>query len=123
MVLFELVGQSENRPTHRAMEVSNGKRYYDFLEAVVEASLAAEGPFLSQTVLKVLNYHAIACLHPYAENTGPTPCAWDITNHRSILTAPAYCTSGAGGEDAAEALDSGSMPRSEKSAASTHGRR
>ena len=73
MILFELVEGGENHPAYRAMEASNGERHYGFLEAVVKASLAVERPFLSQTVLKALNYHAIACLHPYAGEYRPCP--------------------------------------------------
>ena len=48
-------------------------RHYGFLESVVEAALAVNRPLLSQTVIKAINYHAIACLHPYAGEYRPCP--------------------------------------------------
>ena len=73
MILYELTGQSEEHPAYQSMEVANGSRHYDFLRSAVEAALAIDGPFLSQTVLKAINYHAIACLHPYAGEYRPCP--------------------------------------------------
>lgn len=75
MILFELTGQSEEHPAYRNMAVANGSRHYGFLRSAVEAALAIDGPFLSQTVLKAINYHAIACLHPYAGEYRPCPVA------------------------------------------------
>ena len=73
MILYELADQNEDHPAYRAMEIANGNRHYGFLESVVEAALAIDGPFLSQTAIKAINYHAIACLHPAAtaERRGP----------------------------------------------------
>ena len=62
MILFELT-QSEQHPVYQALEVSNGDRQYSFLRSVVIAALEIERPFLSQTVLKALNFYAIGCLH------------------------------------------------------------
>ena len=73
MILYELTGRSEDHPAYQSMAVANGGRQYDFLRSVVEAALAIQGPFLSQTVLKAINYHAIACLHPYAGEYRPCP--------------------------------------------------
>ena len=73
MILYELTGQSEDHPAYQSMAVANGGRHYDFLGSAVEAALAIDGPFLSQTVLKAINYHAIACLHPYAGKYRPCP--------------------------------------------------
>lgn len=63
MILFELTGLSENHPVYQALALSNEERHYGFLQSVVTASLGIGRPFLSQTVIKALNYHAIACLH------------------------------------------------------------
>ncbi len=62
MILFELVGD-EGDPAYQALEVANGNRQYDFLRSVVEAALAVDRPFLSQHVIKALNFQAITCLH------------------------------------------------------------
>ena len=73
MILYELTGQREDHPVYQSMAVANGNRHYSFLRSAVEAALAIDGPFLSQTVLKAINYHAIACLHPYAGEYRPCP--------------------------------------------------
>lgn len=72
MILFELVGR-EDHPTYRELEVSNGNRQYDFLRSIVVASLAVGRPFLSQHVLKALNFQAITCLHTNAGEYRPCP--------------------------------------------------
>ena len=73
MILFELVGQNENHPAYRELEVSNGARHYGFLQSIVSASLLIDRIFLSQTVIKAINYHAIACLHTNAGEYRPCP--------------------------------------------------
>ena len=73
MILSELVGHNEDHPAYRSMEVANGMRHYGFLRSAIEAALAVERPFLSETVIKAINYHAIACLHPYAGEYRPCP--------------------------------------------------
>ncbi|MEX2520830.1 MAG: Fic family protein [Paracoccaceae bacterium] len=62
MILHDLTG-SEEHAAYQALEIENGARHYSFLESIVAASLAVERPFLSQSIIKALNYHAIACLH------------------------------------------------------------
>jgi hypothetical protein len=62
VIVFELTG-SEQHPDYQALEISNGNRHYDFLYSIVGASLALGRPFLSQQIIKALNFHAIACLH------------------------------------------------------------
>lgn len=62
MILYELTG-SESHPAYQELEISNGDRHYSFLESIVVASLAVGRPFLSQHVIKALNFHAISCLH------------------------------------------------------------
>lgn len=72
MILFEITG-SESSPAYQNLEISNGSRQYDFLRSMVLASLEVERPFLSQTVIKALNFHAIACLHVAAGEFRPCP--------------------------------------------------
>ena len=62
MILYEITG-SEDHPVYRALEISNGSRQYDFLRSIVVASLEMGRPFLSQHVIRALNFHAITCLH------------------------------------------------------------
>ena len=62
MIVFELTN-SEGHPVYQALEAENGNRQYDFLRSIVAASIAIDRPFLSQHVIKALNFHAITCLH------------------------------------------------------------
>ena len=73
MILFELTGRSEDHPAYRALHVSNGERHYGFLQSLVAAAPSIDRPFLSQTVIKAINYHAIACLHTDAGEYRPCP--------------------------------------------------
>lgn len=73
MILFDLVGETEGHPEYQALEVSNGSRQYDFLRSIVAASINIERPFLSQHIMKALNFHAIACLHTNAGEYRPCP--------------------------------------------------
>ena len=70
MILFEITNGEDN-PVYQALEVANGNRQYSFIFSMVAASLAVERPFLSQTIIKALNYHAIACLHTHAGEYRP----------------------------------------------------
>jgi len=70
MILFELT-ESEEHPAYQALEVSNGSRQYDFLRSIVGASFEIDKKFLSQHVIKALNFHAISCLHTNAGEFRP----------------------------------------------------
>lgn len=72
MILFELTN-SEDHPAYQALEIANGNRQYDFLRSVVLASLQVERPFLSQHVIKALNFQAITCLHTNPGEYRPCP--------------------------------------------------
>jgi len=72
VILFEIAGR-ESHPTYQALEISNGNRHYDFLRSIVVASIEMGRPFLSQTIIRALNYHAIACLHTHAGEYRPCP--------------------------------------------------
>lgn len=72
MILFELLGK-ENDPIYQELEIANGNRQYDFLRSAVVAALSVGRPFLSQHVLKALNFQAITCLHTNAGEYRPCP--------------------------------------------------
>jgi Fic family protein len=78
VILFEITG-SEQHPSYQALEISNAERHYSFLQSIVAASLQMERPFLSQTVLKAINFHAIACLHTNAGEF--RPCEVTVGTH------------------------------------------
>jgi Fic family protein len=69
---FELVNTEDN-PVYQALEIANGNRQYDFLRSIVIASLNIGRPFLSQHVIKALNFHAITCLHVNPGEYRPCP--------------------------------------------------
>lgn len=79
MIIFEITG-SEAHPAYQELEVANGNRQYDFLRSMVAASLSLERPFLSQQLLKALNFHCIACLHTNAGEF--RPCSVHVGDYK-----------------------------------------
>lgn len=78
MILFDLT-PTENHPAYQALQLSNLNRQYDFLRSIVEASISTDRPYLSQTVIKAFNYHAIVCLHAGAGEF--RPCEVTVGQH------------------------------------------
>jgi hypothetical protein len=78
LILFELFGDERNQ-IYQALEVSNGARQYNFLNSIVLACVEANKPFLSQHIIKALNFHAITCLHVNAGEY--RPCAVKVGVH------------------------------------------
>jgi hypothetical protein len=72
VIVFELVNTEQN-PVYQALEIANGNRQYDFLRSIVIASLEMGRPFLSQHVIKALNFQAITCLHVNPGEYRPCP--------------------------------------------------
>lgn len=72
MILYELF-QSEDNPVYQELETSNALRQYDFLRSMVLAAVSTQRSFLSQQVLKALNYQAIVCLHTNPGEYRPCP--------------------------------------------------
>ena len=78
LILIDLTG-GEKHPAYQKFAIENGSRQYDFLRSTVEAAIALERPFLSQTILKALNFHSIACLHTSAGEF--RPCQVQVGSH------------------------------------------
>jgi Fic family protein len=78
MILFELTN-TEDHPVYRALEVANGNRQYYFLQSIVAAALDMQRPFLSQYIIKALNFQAITCLHINAGEY--RPCQVHVGDH------------------------------------------
>ena len=78
MILFELTN-TESDPLYKTLEIANGNRQYDFLRSIVFASIASKRTFLSKTILKALNFQAIACLHTNAGEF--RPCEVRVGRH------------------------------------------
>jgi Fic family protein len=70
LIIFELT-QDENHPAYQALEIQNAGRQYDFIKSIVTAAIAMQRPFLSQHVIKALNFQAITCLHTNAGEFRP----------------------------------------------------
>ena len=70
MILYELTG-TEDDEIYRTLEYLNTDRQLHFLESMVSVALRTQRPFLSQALIKALNYHAIACLHVNAGEYRP----------------------------------------------------
>ncbi len=81
MILSEFCGHNEQDPLYQEMEIANGNRQYDFLRSVVLVSLKAGKPFLSQHIMKALNFQAITCLHTNAGEY--RPCEVKVGNDYS----------------------------------------
>lgn len=78
MILFELFN-TEDHPAYQRLQVSNLNRQYDFLRSVVSVAIEAQRPFLSQTIIKALNFQAITCLHTNAGEF--RPCEVVVGSH------------------------------------------
>jgi Fic family protein len=76
MILYDL-SDSEAHPAYQALAISNGDRQFSFLQSIVKAAVDSGQPFLSQTILRALNFHAIACLHTNAGEF--RPCEVQVT--------------------------------------------
>lgn len=72
MILYDLAN-SEAHPAYVNLQVSNVNRQYGFLRSIVQASIEAEKVYLSNHIIKALNFHAITCLHTNAGEF--RPCA------------------------------------------------
>jgi len=70
VIVYELTN-TEQDPFYQALEIANGNRQYDFLRSMVAVSLGMGRTFLSQTIIKALNFQAIACLHTSAGEFRP----------------------------------------------------
>ena len=71
MIIHELVNESETHPVYRKLDAANRQRQLDFFKDLVEAAIQSGTPFLSQTVIKALDFHAIGCLHAFAVQFRP----------------------------------------------------
>lgn len=80
MILYELLGEEANQ-IYQGLQASNLDRQYQFLRSIVDVAICADRPFLSQTVIKAINFHAIVCLHVNAGEY--RPCEVHVTGQDS----------------------------------------
>jgi prophage maintenance system killer protein len=88
VIVFEITGK-EDDPVYQALEIANGTRQYDFLRTIAWASLEMGRPFLSQHVIKALNFHAIVCLHTNAGEYRPCPVTVGVHEPPAHYRVPA----------------------------------
>jgi Fic family protein len=62
MLIWELT-QSEDHPAYQDLSIDNLQRQYSFLRSAITASIQINRPFLSTSLIKALNFHAICGLH------------------------------------------------------------
>jgi hypothetical protein len=79
LILFD-IAESESNAVYQSMAISNGDRQFSFLKSIVGAALESGKPYLSQNVIKALNFHAIACLHVNAGEY--RPCEVVVGKHQ-----------------------------------------
>lgn len=70
MIVYELTG-TEQHPDYENLESLNLDRQLNFLQSLVTTAINLDRKFLSQTIIKALNFYAIACLHVNAGEYRP----------------------------------------------------
>lgn len=73
MILFEYTQGDEQDPDYAKLAHENGLRLHQFLTSIIYVATNTNQPFLSQTLIKAINFHAIACLHTKAGEYRPCP--------------------------------------------------
>jgi Fic family protein len=71
MIVYELVGGTEDDQRYRVLEAQNLVRQYDFTHSLYQTSTALGQVGLSHEKLKAVNFHGIACLHRHAGQYRP----------------------------------------------------
>ena len=66
MILFDWGSETETNQLYIKLATENLDRQISFLKSTVETAIDSKREMLSQTLIKALNFHAIACLHPDA---------------------------------------------------------
>lgn len=89
MILYDL-SNSEAHPAYQALAISNGDRQFSFLQSIVNAAIESGQPFISQTILQALNFHAIACLHTNAGEYRPCSVHVAYPNPADNYEAPEH---------------------------------
>ena len=62
MNLYE-IEQSEENPVYRQVAASNNQRHHDFLLSMIQSAIDSGKPWLSESLIKAINFHAIVGLH------------------------------------------------------------
>lgn len=70
MILFETF-RTESHTDYQLLQDENLERQLSFMDSMITTGLKTNQIFLSQTVIKALNFHTIACLHVNAGEYRP----------------------------------------------------
>ena len=65
MNLSELQGGEAN-PIYQKVEAENNARHYGFLASMIQAAISSDKTWLSESLIKAINFHAIVGLHDQA---------------------------------------------------------
>ena len=65
MNLYEL-NDGENNPVYQQVAAANHARHYGFLLSMIMAAIDSDKPWLSESLIKAINFHAIVSLHSQA---------------------------------------------------------
>ena len=65
MNLYE-IAQSEDDDAYRQLANSNHQRHYHFLGSMIRSAIDSGKPWLSESLIKAINFHAIVGLHSQA---------------------------------------------------------
>ena len=65
MNLYELEGTEAN-PVYQELASDNNSRQHDFLESMIRSAIGSGKAWLSESLIKALNFHAIVGLHDQA---------------------------------------------------------
>lgn len=63
---MNLIELGEEHPVYKQVEAANGNRHYQFLYSMITASVATQKQWVSESLIKAINFHAIVGLHPEA---------------------------------------------------------
>ena len=65
MNLYELDGEERN-PVYQQVAAANHARVHHFLSSMIQAAIDSQKPWLSESLIKAVNFHAIVGLHDQA---------------------------------------------------------
>ena len=63
---MNLIELGEEHPVYKQVEGANANRHYHFLSSMIGAAIATDQLWVSESLIKAINFHAIVGLHPEA---------------------------------------------------------
>ena len=63
MNLYEAFNRDESHPVYQMVAASNYTRHLDFLHSMIESAVDSQRHWLSESLIRALNFHAIVALH------------------------------------------------------------